>query len=76
VRVAFVEEEVLEDVIGVRQPFLDVSEFVGLVAVDVAPLAVVVDARLRIGEPLLGRGDRGQRSRASGCSSCDTGMMP
>jgi hypothetical protein len=60
VRVALVEEQVLEDVVRIRQRFIDVAELVGLVAVDVAALAVVVDARLGIGEALFGRGDRRQ----------------
>ncbi len=61
VRVALVEEQVLEHVLRFRQRLVDVAELVGLVAVDVALLAVVVNARLRIGERLLGAGDGRER---------------
>ncbi|MDH5211189.1 MAG: hypothetical protein OEW96_05885, partial [Betaproteobacteria bacterium] len=57
VRVALVEEQVLEHVRRFRQRRLDVAELVGLVAVDVALLAVVVDARLGLGQALLRGGD-------------------
>jgi hypothetical protein len=103
VRIALVEEQVLEDVLGSRERRLDVAELVGLVAVDVAALAVVVDARLGPGEAIVSSGlyftsmrssastavcsstaitaatgspTKRTLSRASGCSSCDTGMMP
>ncbi len=61
VGVALVEEHVLEDVVGPGERLLDVAELVSLVAVDVAPLAVVVDARLGVGETFLGRGDGRER---------------
>src|ERR1700694_169945 len=48
--VAFVEKEVLEDVIGFRQRRVDVAKLECLQAVDVAALAVRMDARLRLGE--------------------------
>ena len=48
VRVALVEEDVLEDVVGRRQRLVHVAELVGLVAVDVALLAVLVDAGFRV----------------------------
>ena len=56
-RVALVEKDVLEHVVGPGECLVHVAELEGLEAVDVALLAVFVDARLGRGERLLGIGD-------------------
>ena len=61
VGVAVVEEDVLEDLVGRREPGLQVAELQRHPLVDVAAVAVVVDARLGGGERLLDRGDGGER---------------
>jgi hypothetical protein len=60
-RVAFIEEKVFENMIGIGERFIDIAEFEGLQPMDVALLAVIVDARLGILERLLRRGDRLQQ---------------
>ena len=59
--VALEEEEILEDVVGPGERLPDVAELERLEAMDVPPLAVVVDPRLGAGERLLGRGDGRER---------------
>ena len=53
VRVALVEERVLEDAVGVGERLLDVAEPQRHDLVDVADVAVLVDARLGVGEAVL-----------------------
>jgi hypothetical protein len=57
-RVAFEEEHVLEHVVGALERLFDVAERERLQPVDVALLAVVVDARLRRGRAPLRASDR------------------
>ena len=59
--VALEEEHVLEYVVRLRQRLLDIAELERLVAMDVARLAIVVNARLRMRQSFLGRGNRRQR---------------
>ncbi len=61
VGVAFVEEDILEHVVGRGERLFHVAELEGLVAVDVARVGVVVDARLRLRQSLFRRRDGGQR---------------
>ncbi len=56
-RIALVEEQILENVVGLGERFVHVAELEGLKAVDIALLAVALDARLGRRERLLGIGD-------------------
>ncbi len=58
--VALVEEDVLEYVVRFGQCLLDVAELERLIAMDVARLAIVVNARLRMRQPFFWRRDRRQ----------------
>jgi hypothetical protein len=61
VRVALVEKDILEDVIGHSQRLIDVAELVRMIAMDVALLAVVVDAGFGVGQRVFRIVDRHQR---------------
>jgi hypothetical protein len=61
VGVALVEERVLEHAVGVGQCLFDVAEAERHRLVDVAGIAVLVDARLRMREAVLGIGIGAQR---------------
>jgi hypothetical protein len=61
VRAALVEKEVLVDAVGVREPSVDVAELHRDELVEVARVAVVVDARLGSRDGVFDRADRRQR---------------
>ena len=61
VGVALIEERVLEHAIGVGERLLDVAEAQRHGLVDVAGVAVLVNARLGVGEAVLRIGERAQR---------------
>ena len=61
VRAPLVEEAVLAHEVGLRKPRLDVAKFEGDDLLQVAAVAVVVDARLRGLQRLLRRGDGRER---------------
>src|SRR5712672_2109598 len=56
-RVALIEESVFEDFVGFRKSLIDVAEFEGDAFVDVAFIAVIVDARRWRGQSFFGVGD-------------------
>ena len=62
VRVPLEEEHVLEDAVGAGERRVDVAELERHRLVDVAVVAVVVDARLGVREAVLGIGDVGSGS--------------
>src|SRR6266404_5163437 len=57
-RVALIEESVLEDLVGFRESLIHVAEFERDTFVDVAFVAVIVNARSRSCEGFFGVGDR------------------
>ena len=59
--VALVEEQVFEYVVRFRQRLLHIAELERLVAMDVARVGIVVNARLRLRQRFLGRRDGRQR---------------
>src|SRR5438445_10742697 len=56
-RVALIEESVFEDFVSLREAVLNVAEFQGDTFVDVAVVAVIMDARGRGGESFFGIGN-------------------
>jgi len=60
-RVALIKESVFKDFVGFGEALIDVAEFQGDAFMDVAFIAVIVNARRRSGQSLLWIGDSGQQ---------------